>query len=191
MILRKLVLFALLALFAVGAAAVPGTASEPATKLKGRVEAEAPGLIAAGAAAIPFRLQDLDGQVASLDGYRGKKTVLLVFWSFFCGPCREEIPLLDAIGKRYADRGFDILAINLDGPKLEKAVRKYVSSNDFTFRVLWEQVEGIRYVTADAYGVAGTPTLVLIGKDGKVVWSHVGREEPARIEEVLGKALAP
>lgn len=165
----------------------PAAASE-ATALKGKSETP-DGLISAGADPAPFSLQDLDGNTHALTDHKGSSAVLLAFWSFFCGPCREEIPLLDTIGKKYADKGFEIWAINLDGPKLEKAVRKYMSSNNFTFRVLWEEIEGISFKTADSYGVVGTPTLVLIGKDGKVSWAHVGRENPDRIEAEIQKAL--
>ncbi|GAB4262986.1 MAG: hypothetical protein Kow0092_13590 [Deferrisomatales bacterium] len=161
-----------------------------ATALKGRAGGPATQLIQVGAEPVAFTLKDLEKLDVSLEDYRGDKAVLLTFWSFFCGPCREEIPLLDTLGKKYAAEGFEILAINLDGPRLEKAVRKYMASNGFTFRVLWEELEGVSYVTADAYGVVGTPTLVLIGKDGKVSWTHVGRETPERIEAEVRKALS-
>ncbi len=167
---------------------IPAGHAAEATALKGK-EASPAGLIQVGADPIPFALRDLDGQVIELGDYVGKRAVLLTFWSFFCGPCREEMPLLDQLFKKYEGKGLVMLGINLDGPKLEKAVRRYMESNGFTFRVLWEQIEGIRYKTADAYGVAGTPTLVLIGRDGKVAWTHVGREEPQKIEEAIRKAL--
>ncbi len=157
--------------------------------LKGKTGPSSNGMIEIGSDPIPFTLQDLDGQAVSLEDYRGREAVLLAFWSFFCGPCREEIPLLDTLEKKYSDKGFEMLAVNLDGPKLEKAVRKYVSSNEFTFRVVWEEIEGVSYRTADAYGVAGTPSLVLIGKDGKVSWTHVGREEGPKMEAEIRKAL--
>ena len=168
---------------------VPAGHAAEATALKGK-EATSSGLIQVGADPILFALRDLDGQVIKLEDYVGKQAVLLTFWSFFCGPCREEMPLLDQLFKKYQPEGLVMLGINLDGPKLEKAVRRYMESNGFTFQVLWEQIEGIRYKTADAYGVAGTPTMVLIGRNGKVAWTHVGREAPQKIEEAIRKALA-
>ncbi|MBI5017075.1 MAG: TlpA family protein disulfide reductase [Deltaproteobacteria bacterium] len=164
-------------------------AAEPSTALKGKVE-PAGALISEGVPAIAFDLQDLDGKSVTLESFKGKKAVILVFWSFFCGPCREEIPLLDEVVKKYAKDGAEMLAVNLDGPKMEKAVRKYMTSNGFGFRVLWEKIEGVHYITADAYGVAGTPTLVMVGKGGKVSWAHVGRAEAPKIEAELKKALA-
>lgn len=165
-----------------------GLSADPATALKGKTE-PAGSLVAEGAKAIPFDLQDIDGKSVTLDGFSGKKAVLMAFWSFFCGPCREEIPLLDEISKKYKN-DLEMLAINLDGPKMDKAVRKYMTSNGFAFRVLWEKIEGVRYVTADAYGVAGTPTVVAVSKSGKVTWAHVGRAESSKIEAEVKKAIA-
>lgn len=165
-------------------------AAAESTALKGKAAGAGNGLIALGADPIPFSLQDVEGNTVSLADYKGKKAVLVAFWSFFCGPCREEIPLLDEIVKKYAAQGVEMLAINLDGPKLEKAVQKYLAGGNFGFRVLWEEMEGVQYKTADAYGVAGTPSTILIGKNGKVTWTHVGREEGPAIEKEIQKALA-
>ena len=163
-------------------------AATDSTALKGKDDAA--GLIKEGSVALPFSLADIDNKAVSLESFAGKKVVLLAFWSFFCGPCREEIPLLDEVTKKYSKDGVEMLAINLDGPKMDKAVRKYMSSNGFAFRVLWEKIEGPKYMTADSYGVAGTPTVVLVGKDGKVSWAHVGRAESSKIEAEIKKALA-
>lgn len=161
--------------------------SSAMTKIKKETPVVA--LLPEGSDPIPFSLTDLDGKVVSLDDYLGEKAVILAFWSFFCGPCREEIPQLDEVAKKYIDRGLVTLAVNLDGPKLEKAIRKYSKDGGYSFRVLWEEMNGASYKTADAYGVDGTPTLVFIGKNKKVTWSHVGKEEPGVIEAEIQKAL--
>ncbi len=179
---------ALVVLVAIATAA-PSLASSDATALKGKPTGTN-GLITPGSEPPRFTLQDLDGKPVALEDYLGKKTVMLVFWSFFCGPCREEIPLLDReILARYKDRGLEMFAINLDGPKMGKAVRRYMDSNGFGFRVLWEEIDGITYKTADAYGVVGTPSLVLIDRAGTVSWTHVGREKVPTLMEVVEKAL--
>lgn len=165
-------------------------AASDASALKGKAGESPSAMIAVGSAPVIFSLKDLNDQTVRMEDLVGKKAVLLAFWSFFCGPCREEIPLLDELTKKYSAQGLEMLAINLDGPKLKKAVQKYVADGNYGFRVLWEEMEGTSYKTADAYGVAGTPSVVLVGKDGKVSWTHVGREEGPKIEAEFQKALA-
>lgn len=163
-------------------------ASDP-TALKGKAGAPPSQMIAVGAAPIPFALQDLEGKTVKLSDFLGKKAVLLGFWSFFCGPCREEMPVLDELAKKFGPQGLEVVTVNLDGPKLEKAVRKYMEAGPYSFRVLWEEFEGTAYKTADSYGVLGTPSVLLISKAGKVSWTHAGREETPVLEAEIRKAL--
>ncbi len=170
--------------------AATAQAASESSALKGKAGPPPSDMIAVGADPVPFSLKDLDENTVRLEDYLGKKAVLLAFWSFFCGPCREEIPLLDELTKKYSAQGLEMLAVNLDGPKLKKAVQKYVTDGNYGFRVLWEEMDGANYKTADAYGVAGTPSVVLVGKNGKVSWTHVGREEGPKIEAEFKKAVA-
>jgi len=147
-------------------------------------------LVPLGTDPLPFTLKTPKGTEVSLSDLLQKKAVILVFWSLFCGPCQEELPLIDAVGKKYADKDLVVLAVNLDGEARGKAVEKFMDKRGFTFTVVWEIIEGVRYKTADAYGVAGTPTMVLIGKKGKVSYTHVGQGTEADIEKAVQAALA-
>ncbi|PLX43917.1 MAG: hypothetical protein C0609_06870 [Deltaproteobacteria bacterium] len=154
------------------------------------VEEASEGMIAVGADPIPFSLIDLDGNTIVLNDMLGDKAVLLVFWSLFCGPCQKELPLVDTITKTYKDKGLNVYAVNLDGPRRGRAVRKYMSKNEFTFSVLWEQIEDAAYVTADAYGVNGTPSIVLIGKNKKIAYVHVGQANEVDLDKAVQQALS-
>jgi peroxiredoxin len=147
-------------------------------------------LVKKGADPISFELNDLNGNAVKLDDYVGKKSVMIIFWSLFCGPCQEELPLVDKLGKKYKKDGLEVFSINLDGEKRGKAVRKFMKKKGYTFEVLWERVEGISYVTADAYGVQGTPTTVIIGKGGKVSYVHVGLATEEELEKIVLATLA-
>lgn len=147
-------------------------------------------LVVAGADPIPFKLNKLGGEPVELSALLNQKAVVLVFWSLFCGPCQEELPLVDQVYKKYADKDLAVFAVNLDGEKRSKAVEKYMEKQGFTFSVLWEIIDGVSYKTADAYGVAGTPTLIIIGKNGKVTFTHVGKTEAADLEKAVQEALA-
>jgi len=155
-----------------------------------KTEAAVNSFIAVGAEPLPFTLKRLGGDPVELKPLLTQKAVMLVFWSLFCGPCQEELPLVDQIFKKYSAQGLEVFAVNLDGEKRSKAVDTYMKKQGFSFSVLWEVLEGVSYLTADSYGVAGTPTLVLIGKSGKVSFTHVGKTGEADLENAVQAALA-
>ena len=61
-----------------------------------------------------FTLKSLDGKNTRLKEYRGQ-VVLINFWASWCGPCRQEMPLLEKIDERYKDAGFTVLGVNVEG----------------------------------------------------------------------------
>ena len=165
-----------------------GLASEEATERKDTPEGIQ--LVAVGADPALFQLKDLTGKEIALQDLLGKNAVMLAFWSLFCGPCQEELPMLEQLHKKYADKGLSVLTVNLDGPRRAKAVEKYMADKAFTFSVLWEIIDGTSYVTADKYGIVGTPTLVLIDRKGKVSYTHAGVSEMTKLEQLVEAALA-
>lgn len=143
-----------------------------------------------GAEAPVFVTKQLDGGDFELQQYLGKKPIILFFWSFFCGPCREEMPILQ---KLYEDMGKDkvvFVGVNLDGPKLGKAIGKFMSDSNLDFTTIFDELNGLEYKIADPYGVAGTPTVYAIDLDGKISFSEVGRVEPEDLKEVLEHSLS-
>jgi thiol-disulfide isomerase/thioredoxin len=111
----------------------PGMAEPPVGAPQPR-EAVLKAPLRVGSDSLPFTLPDLDGKDVSLSQHLGQRAVLLVFWSLFCGPCREELPLLDQIAKKFEGQGLEVLAINLDGPRMDSAVRRYATSGGFALR---------------------------------------------------------
>jgi len=143
-----------------------------------------------GADAPVFVTKDLQGEDFALEQYIGKKPILIFFWSFFCGPCREEMPILQ---KLYEDLGKDqvtFIGVNLDGTKLSRAIDKFMKDSQLDFTAVFDELQGLEYKIADPYGVAGTPTVYAIGLDGKVVFSAVGRVEPEELKVILEKELS-
>ena len=63
---------------------------------------------ASSALAPPFALPSRNGDVVALDKLKGQ-VVMLNFWASWCGPCRQEMPLLDQMHKRYSSLGFTLL----------------------------------------------------------------------------------
>ena len=83
-----------------------------------------------------FTLKSLQGSNLRLNEYRGQ-VVLLNFWASWCGPCRQEMPILDRIHKRYTDAGFAVLSVNVEGD--EAPARALASETHVTFPVLIDE----------------------------------------------------
>ena len=60
-----------------------------------------------------FTLESRSGENLRLEDHRGE-VVMLNFWASWCGPCRQEMPLMDELYSQYKDLGFTILAVNVD-----------------------------------------------------------------------------
>ncbi len=112
-----------------------------------------------------FELESLSGSRVSLSDYRGKKSVLLVFWTTWCPYCRFALNSLKDERRYFNDRGVELLAINV-GESLQK-VTGFVEGAGIDFTVLLDRNSQV----SDNYDVLGVPTYFLIGKFGKVVFS--------------------
>ena len=85
-----------------------------------------------GGATPPLELADLDGRVQRLADYRGK-VVLINFWATWCEPCRDEMPSLQRLQKRFAGKPFVVLAVNVG--ESEARIGEFLQKLplDFTF----------------------------------------------------------
>ena len=123
----------------------------------------------------PFLLQDLDGNVVSTAAWQGK-VVLLNFWATWCPPCREEIPILVQLSKKYKE---DLLVIGIsvdDGPPAE--VREFARRIGVNYPIVMRS----RELIAEYGGVPALPTTFLINKEGRVVQKHEGLFSPGLYE---------
>jgi peroxiredoxin len=114
-----------------------------------------------------FTLKSMSGENLRLEEYRGK-VVLINFWASWCGPCRQEMPILQKIHDRYEPLGFTVLGVNVD-EKQEKA-RKIVERLDVDFPLLLDTDQ----LVSEAYDVNAMPYSVLVGRDGKINYIHRG-----------------
>ena len=114
-----------------------------------------------------FTLKSKEGENVRLSDHRGQ-VVLLNFWASWCGPCRQEMPILDDMHNKYKSLGFTVLGVNLDA-KSSKAI-KYLKDTPVTFPVLYDPKGDV----SGEYGVQIMPSTVIIDKDGKVRYLHEG-----------------
>jgi peroxiredoxin len=123
--------------------------------------------LAPGSLAPDFTAVSTDGAQQSLTKYRGK-VVLLDFWAIWCGPCREESSVLLSLYQRYQAEGLAMIGIS---PDKKEDVEKYVAAERHT----WSQiVEGDHGPLNNLFRIIGLPTHVLIGRDGRIVWTKEG-----------------
>ncbi len=133
-----------------------------------------------GRAAPNFALQDLDGKTATLADFRGR-FVLLNFWASWCGPCRGETPDLQALQVRAGGPGFTIIGVNQQESPGD--ARSFTEQFGVTYPVLLDRSGEV----SNAYRVGrGLPVSVLVGPDGVVLRTYIGRisaEDLAAIED--------
>jgi len=135
--------------------------------------------------------QQIDGKPLAWDAYRGK-VVLVMFWATWCGPCRAEMPLIREDYEKFHQRGFDVVGVSCDSDR--KALETFLTQEKIPWTILYNddpQQNGMNTPMANYYGVMGIPSLILVGKDGKVVsidvdGEHLGQE----LEKLLGPAEA-
>ncbi|WP_458068357.1 TlpA disulfide reductase family protein [Rhodanobacter sp. BL-MT-08] len=88
-----------------------------------------------GQPAPPIRLITLDGQSIATQDLKGK-VVIVTFWATWCGPCREELPLLSRYAQQHAGDGLVILGFSLDTPDELDQVRAISRSLRFPVGLL-------------------------------------------------------
>ena len=121
----------------------------------------------------PFDQKTLDGKV-----------VLVDFWATWCGPCIAEMPNVLAAWNKYHDQGFEVVGVSLDQDR--DALEGFLKEKDIPWTILFEEPkgEGWQHPLATHYGITGIPTVILVGRDGKVISMEVRGE---KLEEELSK----
>lgn len=143
-------------------------------------------MLEVGAEAPDFTVKDTDGARFTMSEEKGKNPVVLVFWSIFCEPCRFEMPAIQKMHEKYKDKGLDVLAVALDGEPLKNSIVGFVKQEGYTFRVLIDELDAQEmFKVADPYGVAGTPTIYVLDRGGKIVLARAGRLKEEELEKVI------
>jgi thiol-disulfide isomerase/thioredoxin len=130
----------------------------------------------------PFSAVTLDGQHISMDSLAGK-VVLIDFWATWCGPCREALPHIQSIAKKFAGQPLVVLSVSLDSD--EAKWKAFVDKNGMT----WLQTRdgGFGGKISSLFGVNAIPATFTIDADGVLEDQHVG---DADIEGKLKKLVA-
>jgi peroxiredoxin len=125
-------------------------------------------LVGASASMAPaFSLPSRSGDTVALAQLKGK-VVMLNFWASWCGPCRQEMPLLEQMHKRYSSLGFTLVGVNVDANS--KDAEEWLGKTPVTFPVLFDRESKV----SKMYDVSAMPSTVFIDRQGNVRYLHRG-----------------
>jgi peroxiredoxin len=114
-----------------------------------------------------FSLKTPAGSTVSLDAaLKANKAVLVNFWATWCPPCREEIPDLVKLYAAKKDLGLEIIGVNVG--ESAKRVAPFAEKYGMTFPIALDEDQSV----AEAYGVVGIPTTLLVASDGRVIGTY-------------------
>ena len=140
-----------------------------------------------GSPAPDFQSVDTEGQPFTLSESLKQGPVILIFWSIFCGTCRDELPIVEQEKPKYADK-VQFFTVNLDEAQRAKTVKGFAKQQGFTFRMLLNKVEGKEFLIDQAFKVKATPALYLVNRDGTVAYGHYGALNPEELAAVVALA---
>jgi peroxiredoxin len=144
-----------------------------------------PGMIAPD-----FTVLDVEGHPFRLAEEVSRRPVLLLFWSVFCDPCRAEMSNLQKAHDKYAGRDLTVVAVAVDGDPLRNTIGGFARQEGYTFKILVDELDSMEsWKVADAYGVAVTPTLLLLEKGGKVLLRKGGKIREVELEKAISSLL--
>lgn len=137
-----------------------------------------------GELAPDFTLPSLDGESITLSDLRGR-IVFINFWTTWCPPCKQEMASLERLYRKFKDRGFTILAVDImEG---SETVEKFVRKNGLSFPILLDTKGEV----SERYMATAIPSTFIVDKDGKIIGKLFGAREwdGEHAEALLGELL--
>jgi thiol-disulfide isomerase/thioredoxin len=127
-----------------------------------------------------IRLADRDGKSRALSEWRGK-LVVLNFWASWCGPCREEMPMLDRVRARYADRSLEIIGVASE-PAADAL--GFLDQNPVSYPILINAPDDPLDVSLHLGNTQSVlPFTALISRDGNILATRMGNFSEPALEE--------
>jgi len=126
-----------------------------------------------------FTLTDQYGQSHTLSDYQGK-TVFLNFWATWCGPCKMEMPDIQALYEDWDENAGELVVLGVAGPNIGQEgsaedITAFLEENGYTYPVVMDETGTLFY----QYGISAYPTTFMIDTEGNVfgyVQGAVSRE---------------
>ena len=118
-------------------------------------------------AAPDFTLKSLKGSNVKLSELRGD-VVMINFWASWCGPCRQEMPILNDLYLKYRDMGFTLLGVNVEENSSKAA--NMIRELKVVFPVLFDTDNTV----SKMYKVEAMPSTIIVDRDGNMRYLHRG-----------------
>ena len=148
-----------------------------------------PPLLAVGTPAPDFTATAPDGHLVHLSDYKGK-TVVLDFWSTWCGPCQKSMPHLEKVYQAVKDKNVAVLGVCVWDQKPEYDKWVAAKKGTYNFPTAFDPAgRGAKSIASGLYHVSGIPTQYVIDKNGNIAASMVGYDEAGTVLEDALKKL--
>ena len=139
--------------------------------------------------ALDFTLTDQFGNTHTLDQYKGK-TILLNFWATWCGPCRSEMPDLQAVYEDYSKNEKDLVVLGVAAPNLGQEgsaedITAFLEENGYTYPTLMNEDASLFY----SYGISSFPTTFMIDKNGNVYGYIMGAQSREVFDDIIQQTM--
>jgi thiol-disulfide isomerase/thioredoxin len=131
------------------------------------------------------KLRDASGRAPDMSAWRGQP-VLINFWASWCGPCRHEMPALQAVAKGYAAQGLHVVGVAVDDPA---AAQRLAHELGVGYPLLYGRSAADELLQACSAGGQGLPLSVVLDRRGRVCASHAGALDEAGFAQLLRPCL--
>jgi thiol-disulfide isomerase/thioredoxin len=129
----------------------------------------------AGAPGPAFQLNSNSGKPISLADLKGQ-IVLVNFWASWCGPCRQEMPILEQLNRQYRNKGVTLIGVNVEPDSA--AANAWIKATPVSFPILYD----VDSKVSKLYEVQGMPNTVILDRKGIVRYIHRGYSPGAENE---------
>jgi len=135
----------------------------------------------AAAELMRLRLPDVSGKDQSLAQWQDK-VVIVNFWATWCGPCREEIPVLLRVQAKHASNGVQVVGISIDS--VDK-VREFAIEYGIAYPLVIGSMDTIDLTRRLGNKAAGLPYTIVLDRTGRVVKTHLGGISEVELESAI------
>ncbi|HFQ90188.1 MAG TPA: TlpA family protein disulfide reductase [Desulfobulbus sp.] len=131
-----------------------------------------------------FSGRDLNGKTIDMSRLIGKKPVMLVFWASWCPSCREEVPKINKLYKKYHKEGMAFIGINVGYNDSVARAQAFVRKTGMAFPVIFDE----RGKITRMFAVQGVPTVFVADRNGVIRYKNYGL--PTMSDQDFQKLLA-